>query len=51
MESNSHQELIPQQVEKITKLQWVAKNKIASMLTNSYPSIADVLHTAEDSGK
>jgi len=51
MQSNSHQELIPQLAEKITKLQWVAKNKIAALITNTYPSITDVLNSADLSGK
>ncbi|HLY72437.1 MAG TPA: NUDIX hydrolase, partial [Puia sp.] len=46
MQTKSGQELIPQQEEQITKLQWVSENKISSFLMNTFPSIVDVLQAA-----
>jgi 8-oxo-dGTP pyrophosphatase MutT (NUDIX family) len=41
------QPLTPQQEEQITQLKWLSPADLAPVLRNTFPSIIDVLHTAE----
>ncbi len=43
MRSSENQQLIPQQEEQITALKWVGRPQLASLLTNTFPSIVDVI--------
>jgi 8-oxo-dGTP pyrophosphatase MutT (NUDIX family) len=43
MTVDDEQKLTPQTEEQITKLEWVGKNKLKEYLSNSFPSVADVL--------
>ncbi|HVU54794.1 MAG TPA: NUDIX hydrolase [Puia sp.] len=43
MRTSSSQSLLPQQEEQITELKWVAKEDLHTVLSNTFPSIVDVL--------
>jgi 8-oxo-dGTP pyrophosphatase MutT (NUDIX family) len=43
MKTSSSQSLLPQQEEQITELKWVAKKDLRTMLSNTFPSIVDVI--------
>ena len=43
MNVKGEQELIPQQAEQITKLEWVSKPELKKYMQNSFPSVNDVL--------
>ncbi len=47
MQCNDDSKLIPQLEEGITKVKWVRKDKLASILKNTYPSIQEVIKTIE----
>ncbi len=43
MKVKGDQKIIPQTIEQITEVKWVTPGDIESYLSNSYPSVADVL--------
>ena len=43
MRAGGEQALLPQQEEQITELKWVAKKDFPAMLSNTFPSIVDVI--------
>lgn len=43
MKVDGEQKLIPQEEEQITKLEWVAKVDLKKYMSNSFPSVVDVL--------
>ncbi|UAY51003.1 NUDIX hydrolase [Ferruginibacter albus] len=43
MECNSQQELVPQTTEDITQIKWVTFDDLTEVLSNTYPSIKDIL--------
>jgi hypothetical protein len=45
MSSKGKDKLTPQQEEGISEVLWVSPAKISRYLSNSYPSVADVLRT------
>ena len=48
MTTRGDQHLLPQQEEQITELKWVNKNEVKTMLSNTFPSIIDVLKAATE---
>ena len=45
MRAAGDQALLPQQEEQITELRWVGKKDFPTMLSNTFPSIVDVIRT------
>jgi len=45
MHAGGAQALLPQQEEQITELKWVGKKDVPTMLSNTFPSIVDVIRT------
>lgn len=46
MRTRSDQPMLPQQEEQITELRWIGKDGLAAALSNTFPSIVDVLRAA-----
>jgi 8-oxo-dGTP pyrophosphatase MutT (NUDIX family) len=43
MRAGGGQALLPQQEEQITELKWVGKKEVSALLSNTFPSIVDVI--------